>query len=275
MTKSNVSVKELTDVKPTNHAKASVCFTNHIIEIVITEKRSNYLHSFKKVNGNMYVDKRTGEVREYSEHGFINRNRSFTRLRRYVNANFTGKQNEVFVTLTYSYPQFNRSQVSADMKNFWKRFKYRYKNCEYISIIEPHKSGAWHIHMLIKDMNKRYLWINKNKCCSIWKHGNIKIERIKKNDNIGAYFTALCKSDSETESKSSRLKYYPKYSKVFSHSSNIKKPIYKIMSYENAMKLVENHNECFSKTIGIFDDNEQVNTIFYKQYNSKRNRKGE
>lgn len=268
-----MSVREVFCRQPDSNAKVSVCITNHIVEFVIAEKRSKHLQNYQKIAGNLYVDKRTGEVKEYSDNNLINRNRSFTKLRRYINSNFTGQDNEVFLTLTYSNPQFNRSQVSVDMKNFWKKFKYRYRTCEYIAVFEPHKSGAWHIHMLIKDLKKKFFLIDKNICCSLWKHGNIKIERIVDNDNIGAYFTAITKTglaDTNTGNKSDCLKYYPKYSKCFSHSKNIRKPIYKTMTYENAMKLVENSNECFSKTIGIFDGNDEVNTIFYKQFNSKR-----
>lgn len=276
-----MTVREVYDRQPESHARVSVCITNHIIEFVIAEKRSKYLNNYQRVNGNMYIDKRTGEVREYSNNSTINRNRSFTRLRRYVNANFTNQNNEIFLTLTYSNPQFNRSQVSIDMKNFWKRFKYRHKTCEYISIFEPHESGAWHIHMLIKDLKKTYFRINIKECSKLWKHGGIKILKLKGNDNIGAYFTALYKfdcldSETVTQNKSDRIKFYPRHSKCFSHSENIRKPIYKTMSYENAIKLVENSNECFSKTIGIFDDEDtEVNTIYYKQFNSKRENKGD
>lgn len=268
----NASVKELRGREPSKNAKTTVCITNHIIEIVAIEKRSQYLNNYQRTYGNMYIDKRTGEVKEYSDSNFINRNRSFTRMRRYINANFTGKENEIFLTLTYANPEFNRSQVSKDIKSFWKKFKYRYKNCEYITVFESHQSGAWHIHMLIKDLQKKYLFIDIKEVRKIWGHGNIFVLKLKDNDNIGAYFSSLCKKeDISDSSKSGRIKYYPRFSKCFTHSANIKKPIYRTMTFENAMKLVESSKEVFSRSIGVFDDNEnEVNAIFYKQFNSER-----
>jgi geminivirus rep catalytic domain len=265
------SVNEKVDRQPDDHSKASVFITNHIIEIVVIEKRSKYLHNFKKCGKYTYVDMRTGEVKEYSDSNSINRNRSFTNLRRYINANFIGKPNEIFLTLTYTDPQFDRSQVSADFKLFWKKFKYRYKNCEYISIFEPHSNGNWHIHILIKDLQKKYLFIDLDECRRIWNHGFIKIIKLENNDNIGAYFTPGNNTNSNSsDSKNDRIKFYPRNSKCFTHSKNIKKPYCKIMSYEQAENMVKDSKEVFSENIGIYDGDEEVNTIFYRQYNSKR-----
>lgn len=269
----NTSIKEIKGRPPNKKSKVTVCITNQIIELVIVEKRSNLLKDYQRINKNEYLDLRTGEVKEYSNCRGINKNRSFNKLRQFINANFTGGENEVFLTLTYSNPEFNRSQVSNDIKSFWKRFKYRNKTCEYIAIFEPHQNGAWHIHMLIKDLHKKYLFININEVRTIWTHGNIMIKKLKGNDNIGAYFSAICQADNDKKSvKASRIKYYPKFSKCFTHSSKIKKPIYKTMSYEEVLKLIENKKEVYSKTFGVFDDDDnEVNSIIYKQFNKKRN----
>lgn len=42
------------------------------------------------------------------------------------------------------------------------------------------------------------------------------------------------------------------------------------MSYEQAENMVKDSKEVFSENIGIYDGDEEVNTIFYRQYNSKR-----
>lgn len=268
----NPSIKEIPDRQPDNKSKVMVCITNHIVEMVVVEKRSRLLTNYQRISQFEFIDLRTGEIREYSNNDVINRNRSFNQLRRYINSNFTGKDNEIFLTLTYANPEFNRSQVSADLKRFWKKLKYRNKTCEYIAIFEPHRNGAWHIHMLIKDLRKKFIFIDMKILRKMWGNGNVSIIKLKGNDNIGAYFSAVCKNiNINDSSKAGRIKYYPKFSKCFSHSANIKKPIYKTMTYENAMDFVKNSKEVYSKSIGVFDDDEnEINAIFYKQFNSER-----
>lgn len=251
---------------------ASVCITNHIVEIVVVQKRSQYLHDFKRISKYEYVDTRTGEVKTYFDHEHPNKNRSFTTLRRYINMNFTDKDNELFITLTYANQETDRSKISRDFKNFWKKFKYHHRSCEYIAVYEPHKTGAWHIHILVKDLKKKYFYVEKSDVQKLWKHGFVKVVKLKGNDNIGAYLSAISsgeKSDSETN-KGSRVSFYPKYAKCFSHSKNIKKPIYKRMTYEQALELVEHSKQSYKNTIGIFENGEEVNTIYYQQFNAKR-----
>lgn len=74
MIETKKSVNEKVDRQPDDHSKASVFITNHIIEIVVIEKRSKYLHNFKKCGKYTYVDMRTGEVKEYSD---FNKSESF------------------------------------------------------------------------------------------------------------------------------------------------------------------------------------------------------
>lgn len=268
---SRMSVQEIEDRQPDIHAKATVCITNHIVEITVIEKRSSLLHDYQRLNGYEYLDKRTGEIKRYSENATPNKNRSYTKLRRYINTNFTGQDNELFLTLTYANPEFNRSQVSHDFRNFWKKFKYHHNSCEYIAIFEPHKSGAWHIHILIKDLQKKYLFVDYEECKKLWSHGNICLLKLKDNDNIGAYFTALQRrNEQEVSGKKSRIQYYPKNAKVFTHSKKIRKPYFKTMTYEDALKMVEHSTKCFTRTLGIFENGKEVNSIFYQQFNKFR-----
>lgn len=269
----NIVIQEAPEKGPNRTAFANVCITNHIIEVVIVEKRSKNLQHFQKYSQYAYIDKRTGEIKEYKKHDSLNRNRSFTKLRQYINANFTGQENEIFLTLTYANPEYERLKVAGDFKKFWKKFKYHNKNCEYIAIFEPHQTGAWHIHMLIKDFHQKYLYLDINQCNVLWAHGYIYVEKIRNNDNIGAYFTAICGQSSRDVSpgtKVERIKWYPRFSKCFSHSAHIQKPSYRVMKYSEVQNLVKNSCEVFSKSIAISENDTVLNHIVYKQYNSLR-----
>ena len=51
--------------------------------------------------------------------------------------------------------------------------------------------GAWHIHLLLKAMNVKHLYIpNDEIIAKLWGHGHTKTKRLNDVDNIGAYLSA-------------------------------------------------------------------------------------
>ncbi|WP_367925531.1 hypothetical protein [uncultured Ruthenibacterium sp.] len=94
----------------------------------------------KKLDKEHYVDLTTGELKEYHlREQTIRPMSAFHRLRRLINNNFHGSSSEWHITLTYKILNSSAEQLSKDFKAFWKKFRYRHPNCEYIAIPEPHK----------------------------------------------------------------------------------------------------------------------------------------
>jgi hypothetical protein len=124
-----------------------------------TTRRRSFMH---RLNKDTIVDKRTGETkkvkhREFRSEDSASLSRSISAILniglynfRYEEGDKEDKTNMLFLTLTYANSVFDSSRLGADFTNFIKRFKRKFtEKFEYLYVIEPHKSGAWHIHALL------------------------------------------------------------------------------------------------------------------------------
>ena len=118
--------------------------------------------------------------------------RTITKLRDLINCNFFGADNELFITLTYEENMTDYKRLYKDFDKFYKKLKYKFKDTEfcYISTIEPQQRGAWHVHLLLKALNKDYLHIENSVIADLWGNGFCKTQRISNVDNVGAYLSA-------------------------------------------------------------------------------------
>lgn len=261
------------------------------------EKR-NYKARVKKINNTEYVHLGTGEVREFE---FKAKNRSesinsmyktLKRLRYLINNNFTGADNELFLTLTYAENMTNPERLYKDMDKFIKRLRYGYRNIstvDYINVVEPQQRGAWHCHLLLRFNDVEKIYIPNEEIRSLWGHGFVRVNRLEDVDNIGAYLTAyltdlpLEELDSIDDAKSfeikevdnkkyvkgARLYMYPPGMNLYRHSRGIKKPDRLNMSYKEAKKYVEGATPTYFRKIN-YESEEFENTIIYEHYNIKR-----
>lgn len=108
-------------------------------------------------------------------------NRARATVRRTANAN---PQLNKFLTLTYSENVTDLTRARKDFDKFVKRVKTRYKDFQYIVVIEFQVRGAVHFHLLC---NLPY--VDVNEFSKVWGHGFIKVNRIDNVDNVGAYIT--------------------------------------------------------------------------------------
>lgn len=156
-----------------------------------------------KLDKRRYLIKSTGEINEFkhSETRKDNLNslrQSFKRLSYLINANFTGANNELWITMTYAKNMTDHKKASADFDKFLKRLKYfcakmygkTRGHFEYVKAIEPQGRGAWHFHMLIKFPLMKKIYIPNTLYADIWSHGIVNVKRPDRTDNIGAYFTS-------------------------------------------------------------------------------------
>ena len=285
----------------------------NIIEVVSSEHKNSSLQNYRKISKEQYIDLQCGEVLDYH----INENRSqninsmrktIHNIRRTINANFSGGDNELFITLTYRDNMCDTKKLYNDFKNFWRfltnAYSEKYSGLEYINVIEPQERGAWHCHVLIKCDEGQVLYIPNDDIHKFWaKKGYTKTKRLKGIDNIGAYLSAyltdieinidnmddvlpnlgyrykVLSKDVEVDGKNvskrfikgGRLKFYGSMTNIIRCSRGIIKPDFIDEPYSDVKKIVGSRTPNYSKSIAIFNSDEQLlNTITYENYNLKR-----
>lgn len=190
----------------------------------------------KRISKTEYVDL-NGEVQKYQQ---LAKNRSesleslvrtMKRLSRYIEHNFSGNKNELWITLTYAENVTDSKRVYSDFKAFMKKLRRHYGHVEYISVLEPQKRGAWHIHALFKYESDEYFYIANSHLAKLWKHGFVKVKKLKNSDNVAAYVTAYLtdlkhedRKGSKKIEKGARLHLYPSGMNFYRMSRGIEKP---------------------------------------------------
>lgn len=290
--KSKVTRKPISTFEPDSKTLTNFTKTNHIIEMSVVENLPFGLKQSKRISKTEYLNTKTGEICKYKKSADTksrNLNRTFTKLKQLINNNFTCKNSELHITLTYNY-NVDYHKIPADFKHFRYKLKYQYPNLEYIAIYEPQHTGRWHIHILLKDKREKNLFIPFQQIQHFWEHGRIHVNKIRGNDNIGVYFTAMLSNldilEDNSISKScsqkyilkkGRLAYYPKDFKIYSVSKGIKRPEKKKLPYSEAMQLIEDQPIVYDQSYEILleDSNSKrvINTIRRIETNAKRKNK--
>ena len=129
-------------------------------------------------------------------------------VRRIINAN---PQLNKFFTLTFAENVTDLYFARYEFDKFTKRLKTLYKGFQYVVVVEFQKRGAVHFHLLC---NLPYTPADKLQ--ALWGHGFVKINRIDKVDNVGAYVTKYMTKDGMDERLTGR--------KCYSMSKGLKKP---------------------------------------------------
>ena len=282
-------------------ALVKVTQMNHIIEVQHMEKMNRTNH-IRKLDKDRYLDLRTGEIKEFeqSENRQQNYNslrQTFKKLRYLINNNFTGKANELHVTLTYKENMTDTKRLYEDFKKFMKRMKYKYKKestIDYITVVEPQGRGAWHCHVLMRFNELDKVYIKNKDLREIWGSGFVTIKSLKDVDNIGAYLSAYLADIELTEEtvmkaiaeeseivirevegkekkfvKGGRLHMYPPGMNLFRKSKGIVYPEREEMSFRDVKKIVGAATPHYLKKYHIENDDFE-NTITFIQYNTKR-----
>ena len=248
----------------------------------------------------MYVDKRTGEVKEFQHHASRAEDKasvaqSLRKLRDLINANLENPETALWVTLTYRENMTDPARLYEDYRRFWQRFKYYLSKqghppAEYIVAIEPQGRGAFHAHCLFLFSGKRP-FVHNSDMARIWGHGFTKTQSLKGVDNPGLYLTAYLGDMELTEALSSgikrgklaevevkgqqkkaivkgaRLKLYPPSFNLYRCSRGVKRPeVCQVMEQE-AQAEVSGMPLTYEKTISITDEGGTLrNIINYRTY---------
>ncbi len=194
------SIKQVDKQKiPLHRPVTTWMLGENILEVVSMERKVDSLSKFRKLNKEHYLDLETGEILDYKlntsrDENINSMRKTLHKIRRTINNNFSGGENELFLTLTYAKNMRDVKKLYNDFKRFWVSLKNafpQYTGLEYINIIEPQGRGAWHCHVLIKCDVGQKLYMPNDIVYSCWSgKGWTKTKRLKGVDNIGAYLSA-------------------------------------------------------------------------------------
>ena len=205
--------------------------------VEMTTANGQQAQTIKVIEGKRYVNLETGEIHEMDTSNqtrldnLKSTKQTMKKLRRLVAHNFTGGDNQLWITLTYREHITNPQEVYRDFKSFIRRIRTNFGQVEYIAVIEPQASGRWHLHVLMK--NETTLSIPNNVLSALWKQGFTKTKRLKRADKVGnyliAYLSNLQIGDKDSQSKATvkgaRLYMYPKGIRIYRTSRGIEKPL--------------------------------------------------
>lgn len=285
-------------------AVVKVTTMKHIVEIQYLEKVNTEAH-IRKLDSERYVDLRTGDIREFVRtdnrgQGENSLRKTFNRLRELINTNFTGSPQELFITLTYRGDLQTRDtkKVYSDFKNFIDRLRYKYKDVstiDYINVLEPHASGNFHMHVLMRFNDVTSIYIPNSELADIWGNGYVTVQSLKGVDNIGAYLSAyladieipeenakrleghpdLVEKEVAGQKKSfmkgARLVFYPTGVNIYRKSKGIVEAEKEKMKYKTAQKKLGAVTPNFRYGVELIDDEKEFrNTLIKEQYNLKR-----
>lgn len=293
--------------RPTHKDKVRVKEMGNIVELMYTEKQNNKIN-IRKISDELYIDLRTGEVKECNkiDNRACNINsvrQSLGRLRDCINTNVTDVSKCKWITLTYAENMTNTKQLYKDFEKFNKRLKYKFKKdnleYEYIVAMEPQGRGAWHAHLLLI-FNTVAPYIPNTFIADTWKNGFTVTKKLDNVDNVGAYLTAYLGdmdfsefvnlTDAEKKGvsisgikevevegikksivKGARLHMYPPKFNLYRCSKGIKKPVVSYNTEENLQKKISECQLTYERTIKLScDESNYSNHINYRYYNKLR-----
>lgn len=300
-----MNIDRIPDVRPdTLAAQVTVKLCGNVIEI--RYMRSAPVAIIEKVSAELYIDKRTGEVKEFrhSENRAESKAsvaQSLRKLRDLINANLTEPETALWVTFTYAENMRDAKRLYEDFRRFWQRFRYYlnkqhgHASAEYITAAEPQARGAWHLHGLLLFPDKAPFIPNAD-IARIWGHGFTKTKSLTEIDNPGLYLIAYLSDMELTEAmsagntrgriaetsatdeqgkrqkkaviKGARLRLYPPGFNLYRTSRGVKRPEIWQTTEAEAQEIVQGVPLTYEKTIAVTDEAGDVkNIINYRQYN--------
>lgn len=258
----------------------------------------------------------TGEVKEFQH--FENRassanslRQTFRKLRNIINSNVVDVDRVRFFTLTYAQPDgqpmTDAERLYHDFERFHKRFKRYLKGQgvvqpEYINVVEPQASGAWHCHVLYIWPDGEVPYLPNALIREMWGQGFVTVRALRDKlgracDNVGAYLTAYLGDLAIQEAmdinmditafevkevpdeevgerkskyflKGARLFLYPPGMNIFRCSRGVKRPVEEFETWGKAKEKASAATLTFSSHLHLGFEKGRVNVISKRYYNN-------
>ena len=222
----------------------------------------------KKISKNQWLNLQTGEIitKEVSDkqknksQNIKSVKQTVKKIRNLINANFNGmSDNEYFITLTYKENMQDTKRLYKDFEKFIKRLKYDFENLLYIGVVEPQKRGAWHVHLLLKDIK-----VDNDYISDRWGLGFTYTTVLDSVENVGAYLSAYLTNTSDK--KGERLHMYPQNLKIVRYSRNCKRPYKLKLYYKDFYKHFKHLKLKYVKSYDLFNGYQKINSVIYKSF---------
>ena len=180
-------------------------------------KQNHNIGKYRRLNKDEFINIETGEIRKFNIGNFKSEKsirRSMNKLRELIELNFTNT-NFLFITLTTAnLDGFNDIKIVKNhFKKFIRKLTAKYKDIAYVAKFEQHKNGNWHIHLIVKYLDNKPIFIDNDKIIKkIWGN-NTYTELANKKDieKVIAYMT-----------KTTQLNNVPKDFELFTKSKNLR-----------------------------------------------------
>lgn len=206
------------------------------VETVELKSYSNVMAkkgTVQRMGGNTYRVIGSDEIKTYKaeateEERNAALNRKLSALRNLIRANLRS-QKDLFVSLTYSANQTNCEKMQEDVERCIRRLRRKH-DFRYIAVPELQANGRWHIHVLLMGDE---LYIPQYEIEKAWGCGIVHVSRVRNAENVAVYLSANSKK------KQLRRKDYPKHMRLYRCSSNINRPIVKIVCGNEVGKEIE------------------------------------
>jgi len=240
--------------------KKKIIVSGDILEVYEYEKNvvAGFKNSKSKGKGRSCV----ADIEEQEKNRELVLHRARRDLRRLINSNVNMYGvSPKFVTLTFSEDMEDFKKANYEFEKFIKRLNtYCDKSILYVVVPEIQKErlekygvAVWHYHVVFFNLP----FIKANKLSNIWQNGFIKINRIDKVDNVGAY---VCKYMTKDNKELKGQKCYFSSRKLYKPEQIKEKN-----RVENLVGALPVSALTFESTF----ENEHNKTL-YKQYNMKR-----
>lgn len=295
-----------------DHEKVKITEMGNVIELMYMSYANTQVR-IRKLDKDHYIlidadGNEIGDVKEFQHFenradSVINLRATFRKLRAVINANVVDIDLVRFVTLTYAQPDgepmTDPVRLYHDFERFFKRFrrwleKQGYEKPEYINVVEPQGSGAWHCHVLFFWQEKAP-YLPNDKIRELWGQGFVTIKSLRNHlgkacDNVGAYLTAYL-GDLDLESalseriditqfpikegergkkflKGARIWLYPPGMSIYRCSRGVKRPVETKCSYSEAKRKVSAATLTFQSNLRVDCAGHKSNTISKRYYNT-------
>ena len=138
--------------------------TEDIFIIKNSLKQNHHFAKLRKLNKYEFINLETGEIRKYKQNSYKtdkSLRKSMSKLKELLEINFTNTTNCLYITLTTANLNgFNNiDTVKKCFAKFIRKLKAKYKDIAYVAKFEQHKNGNWHIHLLVKNIKNKAIFI--------------------------------------------------------------------------------------------------------------------
>ena len=279
-----VTFSEGKNYKIPDNADVTVLETKNRIIIKNTLNRQYNLTRFQRISKNVYYDKETKEYhryerKEYKSEKSIQQN--MRQLKTIVDLNFNKTHNTIYITLTFVDDIQDIEIAKEYTKKFIRRLKYKYKQYEilYVYKFERQSNGRWHIHVLLRDINNKKIFMQNSEISNLWKLGYTYTVTVKKgfiNWKDNTYQIGMSKNGSEKVStyfsKTYQLFNVPNGIQLYGYSKNVELPKITRTTYKKAKEVIDSIGATLEsdKTINISINKKVINRHNKKVYTKRK-----